>query len=73
VRGYEVWAGLLMGRWGASVAFDGAGEGDHLGGHQASMEGDGGERGEDGMGSLCPDQWRTRSIPSGADGRDGRA
>jgi hypothetical protein len=54
VQGCEVLARLLMGRRGASAVFDGASEGDHLGGHWAPMEGDGGECGEDGVGGLVP-------------------
>jgi hypothetical protein len=39
VQGCEVLARLLMGRRGASAVFDGASEGDHLGGHWAPMKG----------------------------------
>jgi hypothetical protein len=65
VRGCEVWAGLLMGRRGASMVFDGVGEGDHLRGHWASMEGDGGERGEDGVGGLMPRLTESQADPLG--------
>jgi hypothetical protein len=52
-----------MGRQGARAVFDGSGEGDHLGGHRAPMEGDGGEHGEDGVGGPVPRSTENRGDP----------
>jgi hypothetical protein len=52
-----------MGRRGARAVFDGSAEGDHLGGHRAPMEGDGGERGEDGVGGPVPRSTENRGDP----------
>lgn len=46
------------------MVFDG-GEGDHLGGHRASMEGDGGESGKDGVGGLVPRSTKNQTDPLG--------
>jgi hypothetical protein len=51
-----------MGRRGARAVFDGSGEGDHLRGHQASMEGVAGSMARMAWAVPCPDRRRTGVI-----------